>query len=130
MKILALDPGGTTGLAWRIDGIYGWKALVDAEPIWKEVLDAQVCIVEQFSTTGPVSKYGFQTVRLIGNIEAICWLRGIEYIKTYPSRRMPFVQKATAMVGKKKATIHEVVALSHLFWWEEHNILETSGNRS
>jgi len=72
MKILAIDPGETNGVAVCIDNCYMTTILTEPTDFFKffqEGLDAVV--IEQFAAS-VISKYGLHTVRIVGGIEILC----------------------------------------------------------
>src|SRR3990167_1416896 len=97
--ILSIDPGITTGLAVRYtDGILRVSSTRSPEDLWRLIdrlaLDAVVC--ESFATAGRISRYGLQTVRLIGSIQHACWQRSVRLVEQPPSFRYQQLRQATS----------------------------------
>lgn len=124
MIILAFDPGGTTGIAIYAD--YGEHLTVETltktareTPEWLDhfgVVD--VVIVERFATAGLLSKYGLETIDLVGQIKGWCLARKIQCVVQSPQSRKAWLNDAE-FFDKKKRVIHEIDALSHLLQYLE-----------
>lgn len=123
MKVLTIDPGGSTGIAYLCGDEYGTLTVQTAEAVWglveSDVWNHVIC--ESFASGGVVSSHGFKTVQIIGGIRALCWLKNIPVVYPPPQKRLAFVDEATKMVqstGKKKTQAeHEISALAHLLAW-------------
>jgi hypothetical protein len=128
-RILAIDPGGTTGLAWQMpDGSFMTEAVKEAEELW-ELLNPsliQRVVYEQFGGR-IISEHGLHTVRLIGGIQALCYYHKLPVQGRPPQSRKAFVDKAQDYIKQTKGirfVVHEVDALSHLMsylWKPELN---------
>jgi hypothetical protein len=116
MNVIAIDPGQTTGLAILLDTKYLTFTEVTPEEVWNEVnnikWDHVVC--ENFTTAGRISSYGLLTVRIIGGIQAICWLKKMPLHMRMPQHRNSKQKQANTMA----TVIHERDALAHLLAWE------------
>jgi hypothetical protein len=122
LTIIALDPGVSTGVAIHADE-YLTAVIVNVPDLW-EIVDRHqptVCVIENFSAGGLISKDGQATLRLIGAIEAVCYRLGIPYAIQYPQERYKFIPVARAMLQQIKRTpiSHEVDALAHLLLYED-----------
>lgn len=120
--ILAIDPGGSTGIAVRFpDGQFQTNTLTDPADLWdffKPAVKPQVCVFEMFSTAGRVDKYMIYTIELVGGLRAITYALGIRSYVHVPSKRYPWLAQAEALLKGKGHTRHEVDALAHLLAYE------------
>lgn len=82
----------------------------------KQVKWGQV-ICENFTTAGRISSYGLLTVRIIGGVQAICWLYDLPLAMQMPQHRNMRQKMADGMAD----VIHERDALAHLLSWEARN---------
>lgn len=123
--IIALDPGGTTGIAYRVTGesvrtlvVFDEYQLYD----WIEHRHDTIeqIIVENFVTGGTISSDGLDAVRKVGGILALAYLYGIPVDLRNSNTRYAFIPKAKAHLKETKPNhvIHEVDALAHLLQWE------------
>ncbi len=123
--IVAIDPGGTTGIAYRITA-ESPKTLIQFDEAglydWLEAYHQNLSqvIIENFVTGGFISKDGLYTVRLVGGVQALCHLWGIPCDTRNSNTRSTFIPQAKEILKKQKPNhvIHEVDALSHLLQWE------------
>jgi len=89
-----------------------------------EQLDSEPCsavVIENFVTMGYMSKYGLETVELVGAVKTIAWQRKLPLVRQAPGVRLPFERQAMALFKARKQTQytdHEVSALSHLLCYE------------
>lgn len=138
--ILSIDPGLSTGLAARLDNGHWWTdTVVGSEEAFKHVvnlitsLKPDKVVIEHFSTMQYLSKYGIETIELIGAVKGACLLNKIPLYRQTPSTRKPKEQEATTMLKERKQqlggivegsrvkpgyTDHEVSALAHLLMFE------------
>ena len=122
--IIAVDPGATTGLAWCDDMAsdeYSTSVTRDAEELWQLVCLPGVTdvVVEDFQTAGRISKYGLQTVRLVGGLEALSYKVGFTIHVRMPMHRYSQMKVAKKMAPSgTKTRRHEVDALAHLLAWK------------
>src|SRR5688500_8214778 len=78
-------------------------------PFFKENVDTSFeVVVERFATSGRLSKYGLETIDLVGRIRGYCYALGIVC-----SLQTPMSRKAWKLQGSEK-TQHEVDAKAHL----------------
>lgn len=132
--LIAIDPGGTTGMAFRFEN-NGWGTL--AVPLSHQLevtekiasyarsmkpAELTVC-VEQFATMQYLSKHGINTIELVGGIMHVCSLYDLVCFRHSPMHRTPFQAEAHAMLEERKKelkakgfkyVIHEEDALAHL----------------
>jgi len=125
MKILAIDPGETNGVAIYIDGTYITSILTDSTDFFKffrEGLDAVV--IEQFAAS-IINKYGLHTVRIVGGIEILCSYLNVPLKHQTPQSRLAFVDFAKKLVRKQGTYTsigdrhhHQVDALAQLLRYQ------------
>ena len=119
---MAIDPGGNTGIATKIDGIYNTTTtpLPDDVFSWVNNGDWDVIIYEDFNTGGNISRDGQHTLKLIGGILALCWRKDIKPYRQMPQERMAFLSRANSILkaSTTKTTNHDKDALAHLLKWE------------
>ncbi len=121
--VLAIDPGGTTGLAFRMpDGSYHTAIALTPEQVWDFIDDrVDLVIYENFAAV-TISKYGIHTLKVIGGIRAMCWKHRIPIIQRQPQSRYGMLLEAKAYLKENKGdsfVVHEVDALAHLMTWDE-----------
>lgn len=135
---IAVDPGQHTGLALRFDNDAWGTALADKVPSAADRLDmvlslirehiekgnCSAVIVETFRTMGYLSKYGIETIELVGAIKGLCYVYSVPVVRQDPSARAPFEARAKTMLKERSNTLelpmsdHEVSALAHLLRYE------------
>lgn len=129
---LAIDPGMTTGLAVRyaadkwstfaVEGtvpvLIGWIQKLASEDFNSPLEEV---VIEKFlGTQRYMSKYGIETIELIGAVKALCHLMSIPLVFQTPSQKFPFMDEARGLlVERRKAwrlsfTDHDQDALAHL----------------
>lgn len=124
LRVLAYDPGVTTGIALRgRKGEYATMVTKDQDEAWEFIRPDRVDLVifENFAAQR-ISKYGLKTVRVVGGIESRCSLHKIQIIKHTPQQRRAWIDIARKWLientGSKGTGQHEIDALSHIFCWE------------
>lgn len=125
MRILAIDPGETNGVAAYINGKYITTIIknpTDFYQFFHGGLDAVV--IEQFAAS-VISKHGLHTVRMVGGIEALCGYLNIPLKHQTPQERIAFIDFARRLVRKQDTYIsvgdrhhHQVDALAHLLRYQ------------
>lgn len=129
--ILAIDPGGKSGVAVRFDdGSFktciceslfnkNTKLRFDATELYEMVTLPGIThvVIETFQAQ-TIDKYGLHTVRLVGAVEALCWHLKIPLTKHMPTDRKPFQSDAKQLLMGTRAMIHEHDALAHLLRYE------------
>lgn len=124
--VMAIDPGGTTGMAFRMhDGSFHTAIALTPEQCW-DFIDNRVDLViyENFAAIS-ISKYGIHTLKVIGGIRALCWKNRIPIIQKQPSARKCMLLDSREYLTKTKGdtfVVHEVDALAHLMVWDEDKI--------
>jgi hypothetical protein len=129
--VLAIDPGGTSGMAVRFpNGLLSTFTCSTPEEVYafidntKDVL--QQVVVENFQAE-LIGKWGLFTVRIVGGVYALCYIYNINYKLHMPQDRYPFLKEAKehldAIKKEKKIryVVHEKDALAHLFRLEYDN---------
>lgn len=124
LRLLAIDPGGTTGCAVKIDGAYKAFTLDNPSELYHLIYDSHWTAIayENFTSAGNINQYGHHTIRLCGAIEAICTLKGIPYFVHMPQNRYAYMSKAKVIVGR--AVIHQADAMAHLLLLERRVMRE------
>lgn len=125
MILMGIDPGGTTGIAYRIQIESEFHYITTNEANKKELYELileqkpDLVLVEQFATW-QINHHGLHTVELVGGIEAICWTNNIRVVRRTPQHRYPGIARAVAILDAtgKKYTEHQKSALAHIFSWE------------
>lgn len=120
LRIAAVDPGITTGMAFRINGKLVTCVGYNDEEVLDLLHDLDFVIVERFQTAGRLSAPGLITIELVGAIKG--WLRhqDIPYEIATPQARYAFMTEAFANIGvgkiiePSKVAKHQRDALAHL----------------
>lgn len=120
---IAIDPGGTTGLAVRYpDGSWMTVSLNTPAQLWDFFLESPDEVVfEVFSTGGRVDRYMIYTIELVGGIKAAIYALNLRGFAHSPGKRYPWLGQAEAMLRGQEHTPHEVDALAHLLTHEARN---------
>jgi hypothetical protein len=127
---MAIDPGGTTGLAFRMPdlSVQTCKAQTQ-EQVWDYFIDIkppdQVVLEEWQYFDGKVTPAGNFTADLCASIIGICYIMKIPLALRSPASRQPFQQQAEEWYRRQnhiktvqKIHSHECDALAHLLTWE------------
>lgn len=118
--ILAIDPGGTTGIALRTkDGQLHTTTTKTMEEL-HEVLNwpgIEQVVFEGFAAE-TISRHGLYTVQLVGMIKGVCLQLGISSKVQMPSYRRPFLHKAKEALEGRRVVVHEIDACAHLLRYE------------
>lgn len=133
LVVIGIDPGVSTGVA--IATLYDLETheitagqyniitatCTDYNQVWEYIRPpVEVLIIEKFSSQ-LISKYGIQTVEIVGGVKALCAEHDIELIEDTPQQRKPFLEKARSLVPmRENHTIHEVDALAHVVRYLYH----------
>lgn len=124
-KIISLDPGGTIGVASKINGEYNSFELKDEEELWHLLNEKPDLVIAENFVAELISKYGLYTVQLIGGIKALCYTHNIPLVLQMPQKRIAFVKEAKVIVGKRPRD-HEWAAMAHLlayeYWSEKQTV--------
>jgi hypothetical protein len=119
--LFAIDPGGSTGIAVKIDGNYHTATIKKPEELWDMLSNYKPDTVayEDFIGSGQRDVNINGTLQLVGSIVGICHVLGIKSIKNQPQARRAFIQDARKLLsGQQAHTVHEVDALAHLLLLE------------
>lgn len=129
MRLIAVDPGYTTGMAFRLpDGKLQTCVCVNRDDVL-EFIDrwADLVIVERFATGGTLSAPGLHTIELGAEIIGYCKALKINWLYRAPMQRyggMPLARGAVGHVMPSSPTAkHEVDALAHIFAYEQERDL-------
>ena len=151
MRVLAIDPGGSTGMAmW--EGTEVRTLTIPSMDTIGEVVSViiearpDIIVVETFLSTGKLSKYGIWTLELIGVIKALVHLAYSDnlvwhledwepsLVRRSPSQRIVFEPKAKELLRSRRTrtgvsfTDHEVSALAHLYGYLHSRGIEIAGS--
>ena len=118
IKLLAIDPGLTSGIAVKMNGKYTAFTLDIVTQVYDLIANTQwtALAYESFSSAGNINAAGHATIRLTGAIEAICYLHKIPYFVHSPQNRYAFMQRSKALLGK--VIVHQQDAMAHLLLLE------------
>lgn len=124
MIVMAIDPGITTGLAFKAGGVYKVAVATDTRDVWKLVWEEKpdLVIIEPFQAQ-LISRYGLRTVELVGAVEALCWAAGIRLERRVPQHREPGMAPAIRWLEANpqgaKTMQHHIDALAHIMAYEK-----------
>jgi hypothetical protein len=120
-NVLAIDPGGTTGIAVCIGGEIATCTSTDPEEVWGMCQRFDVIVIERFATSGMMSKYGLWTIEIVGGVRAIAYLHDKQLFIHSPQERYAYQQIAHKMLLDRKVpfVIHEEDALAHYLAYQE-----------
>lgn len=135
LRIIAVDPGITTGMAFRVNGKLATCVSFSEDEVLDLIRDADIVVVEKFATAGRISMPGLVTTELVGSIRG--WVRAhnkltphqTQFETATPQQRWAFMNEAIDNIGRDKliepsrVAKHERDALAHLFAWEYRNSL-------
>src|SRR5262245_57026224 len=99
--IMAIDPGGSTGVAFKIDNNYHTCTITDPKELWdllKNFKPDKVAF-ESFATGGQVDRNMIGTMELVGSIHGICYVLGIEFYGQQPQARRSFIPPARRILN-------------------------------
>lgn len=119
--ILAIDPGGTTGIAVKDRGDqYNTFVCKDEEELWELFRSPPTLVIIENFVAELISKYGLYTVQLVGGVKALCYLHNIPLVIQMPQKRIAFVKEAKQKLKDQgyRFEIHEADALAHLLAYE------------
>lgn len=131
--IIAVDPGGSTGMAFRLDDaarsfacitIPGYDIRTVIGHINTRATSVQAVVIESFLGIQYRSAHGIETLEMIGAVRGVCALLGIPCIKQAPAQRTAKERIATQMLQERSKALglahtpHEVSALAHLLTFE------------
>lgn len=147
--LIAVDPGQHTGLAFRLDNGEWATLMADKMPDPDERLTmvlgtlieqlnkrtTTAVVVENFKTMGYLSKYGIETIELIGAVKTLCYVYNVPLVRHDNTARYNFEPQAKRMLRERAAKLrltvsdHEVSALAHLLQYEfsQTGVSELSG---
>lgn len=114
--ILAIDPGGTTGVAVRYpDGSWMTVSVTEPSELWEFFVEKPDEVVfEIFSTGGRVDHYMIYTIELVGGMKALIYGLNLRGFAHSPGFRYTHMAQAEDMLRGQAHTVHEVDALAHL----------------
>lgn len=122
MSIVAIDPGGTTGIAVTDNGTdFLTCTYTTPEEVWDLVSREPVdtVVIERFQTSDYLSKYGLLTIEIVGGTKALCHILHKKLVVHVPQNR--YSQQDVAKSYLKELdlpfVIHEEDALAHLMYY-------------
>lgn len=117
---MAIDPGGTTGIAIKTPNGYHTSVCKTDEELWELFVSPPSLVIIEWFSAELISKYGLSTVELVGGVKALCWSKNIPLIRHVPQERIAFIKPAKEILKALgyRREIHEVDALAHLLSWE------------
>lgn len=127
--IMAIDPGGTTGVAFHADQSEGGKGYLTCvthtpDELWNLFefggKHPEVVICEDFQTGNRINPIQHYTIRLVGGIQALCSFLQVPLYMQSPQNRKAFLKDAEDILKRdgRKFMEHEKDALAHLLRWE------------
>lgn len=128
---MAVDPGGTTGVAFRLPNneIYLTTTMTDKD-LWAWFEPGQAkpdyVVCEEWQYFDNIARpAGVYTASLVSSLRGICHVLGITFVARTPQSRLPGMAEATSWYKRyrKKRTVnkqdsHEIDALAHLLTFE------------
>lgn len=130
---MAIDPGVSSGMAWR--GLKGWTddayvttVAPDPEKVYQTIqhIQPEILIVEWFITGQRLNEFSRRTIETCGGCEAMAFMVGAQLVKHTPKTRYPMMDEAerilierwgprgTTVKGRGTFTDHQQDALAHL----------------
>jgi hypothetical protein len=120
MTVMAIDPGGTSGIAFRLDnGTLLTTTCQEPEQVYELIVQPGLThvVIERFNAQN-IGKWGLHTVRIVGGVYALCYDHKIKYIEHMPQERRPFLNEARELLRGRKTVVHELDATAHLLRYE------------
>jgi len=118
VKVVGIDPGGTTGICLVDDDNLRWSAEIRTIPDLVRVLHQlfrqkpDAIVMEDFVGSGAAKNY-YDPVRVIGAVEAVIASYPILLVKQVPNRQMRY--RDTVMPMHKSPHVRS--ALAHAFFY-------------
>lgn len=114
--VIAIDPGGTTGVAVRYpNGDWMTISVTTPSELWEFFMEhPDEVVFEVFSTGGRVDKWMIYTIELVGGIKSLIFGLNLHGFAHSPGFRYPYMAQAEALLRGQQHTVHEVDALAHL----------------
>ena len=119
--LMAFDPGGSTGVAVKIDDNYHTCTITEPKELWDLIKNFKPDRIafESFATGGQVDRNMLHTIELVGSIHGIAYVLDIPFHGQQPQARRSFILDAQRLLsGQSGATRHETDALAHLLLLE------------
>lgn len=124
--LVGIDPGTTTGIAVYYNGATVTLTLPSSAVLYylEELnpLPSHIAI-ERFATAGKLSKYGLETIDLVGQVKGWAFARGVTVILFAPQSRR-------AWMGVDEPTMHQQDAKAHLLHLMEHQNVKVNSKRT
>lgn len=124
-RIAAVDPGITTGMAFRIGPKLATLAVFTDDEVLNMLEGFEFVVIERFATAGRLSTPGLLTIELVGQIIGWCKCNKVPYELVTPQARWSFMSEAQGAVGgliePSAVAKHEVDSLAHLLAFEYRN---------
>lgn len=126
-RVLAIDPGLTTGIAWHDQTGHHTMNIRDetGKALWNFVKQwAWDHVILENYASRVANPNGDQTLRILGGVIGICTVNSIPLTIEWPNERTWKMVAAKAMLkveGMPTPTDHQIDALAHLLNWEARN---------
>jgi hypothetical protein len=119
VKVVAIDPGGTTGICLVDDADVRWSAEIRTIPHLVDVLGKLLAhqhpdavVIEDFVGSGAAKNY-YDPVRVIGAVEAVMAGSHLPLVKQVPGKQLRYRDE----VASKSKSPHVRSALAHAFYY-------------
>ena len=135
MRILALDPGITTGYVLaecdreKLFRIVDMGHFLAPEKVYQYIHSRPIgyVVYEGFARGNSVVDTQIKTIELCGGIKAACYLECIPYKMQYPAKRTGYIPAAKYLVKQSGHTCeemhHAIDAIAHLLCYCEESHL-------
>jgi len=118
VKVIGIDPGGTTGVCLVDDADLRWSAEIKTIPDLVKSLNQllrlrpDVVVIEDFVGSGAAKNY-YDPVRVIGAVEAVMAGTNLPLVKQVPNRQMRYKDTVAPM----HRSPHVRSALAHAYFY-------------
>jgi hypothetical protein len=117
VKVVAIDPGGTTGICLVDDDKLCWSTEIHTIESMVKILGhligtADVVVIEDFVGSGAAKNY-YDPVRMIGAVEAVMSSSNLPLVKQVPGKQMRYRDQVRTM----HKSPHVRSALAHAFYY-------------
>jgi hypothetical protein len=129
VNVLAVDPGGTTGVSCRLGDKVFTCVCTNPSQLWELIVpELDEVVYERFASSVATSHFALYTVELCGSLQSLVWSLNkyagahIVLARHEPQNRIAFLKEAKELVhaqreaeGKPydKTIVHEIDATAH-----------------